>query len=117
MDNFVYVAPVILGSDGSGIIDFYGKVVAERPGTTDTVIMAEIDFNKEPVLKSEWWTTINGTENMKAIHYLSRRPALNQLLTEPRPPVLDKYQNIQLTTGDREMQIKAVRAVDYGQEQ
>jgi predicted amidohydrolase len=116
MDNFVYIAPSILGSDGSGIIDFYGEVVAEAPGVSDTVIMAEIDFKEQPVLESDWWTTINGTDNIKAIHYLSRRPGMNSFLNEPDPPVLNQYRKIQLTTGVREMQLKAVREVDYGQE-
>jgi len=114
MDNFVYIAPVIIGSDGSGIIDFYGEVKAEAPGSTDTVIMAEIDFSGKPVLKSDWWTTINGTDDIKAIHYLSRRPVLNKLLTVPNPPVLDQYKDVRLTTGDRESQFKAVKKVDYG---
>ena len=113
-DNYVYIAPVILGSNGSGIIDFNGKVVAEAPGVTDTVIMAEIDFSKEPTYDSEWWTTINGTDNPKAIHFLSRRPETYKFLTEPNPPVLKRYRDIHLTTGDRQRQLKALRAVDYG---
>ena len=114
MDNFVHIAPVIIGSDGSGIINFYGEIIAEAPDVTDTVIMAEIDFTEEPVLKSEWWTTINGTDNIKAIHYLSRRPLLNKFLAEPNPPIVDQYKDIRLTTGDQERQLKAVEEVDYG---
>ena len=114
MDNSVYIAPVILGTDGNGIIDFHGKVVAEAVGAADTVIMAEIDFTKERINKSTWWTTINGTDNQKAIHFLSRRPETYRLLTEPNPPVLERYKGINLTTGDRERQLEAVKAVDYG---
>lgn len=114
MDNFVYIAPVIIGSDGSGVINFYGEVIAEAPGDTDTVIMAEIDFTEEPVLKSEWWSTINGTDNIKAIHYLSRRPLLNKFLTVSNPPIVDQYKDIRLTTGDQERQLQAVRDVNYG---
>ncbi len=117
MDNYVYIAPVILGSNGSGIIDFNGEVVAEAPGVTDTVIMAEIDFSKEPVLDSKWWTTINGTDNQKAIHFISRRPELYKLLTVPDTPILQRYKDIHITTGDRERQLKAVKAVDYGSEE
>ena len=113
-DNFVYIAPVILGSSGCGIIDFKGNVMAEAPGVTDTVIMAEIDFSKEPTLDSEWWTIINGTDNQKAIHFMSRRPETFKLLTEPNPPILQRYKDIHLTTGDREKQLKAVKKVDYG---
>ena len=114
MDNYVYIVPVILGSNGSGIIDFNGKVVAEAPGVTDTVIMAEIDFSIEPIVDSEWWTTINGTDNQKAIRFLSRRPETYKLLTEPNPPVLDRYRDIHLTTGNRQRQLEALRDVDYG---
>ncbi len=114
LDNYLYIAPVILGSNGCGIIDFKGNVVAEAPGKTDTVIMTEIDFSKKPVLESEWWTTINGTDNQKAIHFLSRRPELYKLLSDPGPPILRKYKNVHLTTGDRERQLKALRKVDYG---
>ncbi|MBN2287885.1 MAG: hypothetical protein JXQ83_01035 [Candidatus Glassbacteria bacterium] len=113
-DNSVYIAPVILGSDGNGIIDFDGKVVAEAVGAEDTVIMAEIDFSRERVQESTWWTTINGTDNQKAIHFLSRRPGLYGLLTDQDPPVLERYRGIHLTTGDRPRQLEAVKAVDYG---
>ena len=114
MDNYVYIAPVIIGSDGSGIIDFNGEVLAEAPGVTDTVIMAEIDFSKEPVLDSDWWTTINGTDNKKAIHFISRRPELYKLLTLPDPPLLQRYKEVHITTGNRQRQLEAVKAVDYG---
>ncbi len=114
MDNYLYIAPVILGSDGSGIIDFNGKVIAEAPGKTDTVVMAEIDFSKKPLLDSKWWTTINGTDDQKAIHFLSRRPELYKLITDPQPPLLEQYKDIHLTTGDRKRQLEAVKAVDYG---
>jgi predicted amidohydrolase len=113
-DNSVYIAPVLLGTDGNGIIDFDGNVVAEAVGEKDTVIMAEIDFARERINDSQWWETINGTNNVKAIHYKSRRPELYKMLTDPHPPVLDKYKDIQLTSGDRERQLKAVREVDYG---
>jgi predicted amidohydrolase len=113
-DNSVYIAPVILGTDGNGIIDFDGNVVAEAVGEEDVVIMAEIDFARERINESKWWETINGTNNIKAIHYKSRRPEIYQMLTDPNPPILDRYKDIHLTTGDRERQLKAVREVDYG---
>ncbi len=113
-DNSVYIAPVILGKDGNGIIDFDGKVVAEAVGAEDTVIMAEIDFTRERIQKSTWWTTINGTDSRKAIHFLSRRPETYGFLTEPNPPVLERYRDVRLTTGDRKKQLEAVKAVDYG---
>ncbi len=113
-DNSVYIAPVILGNDGNGIIDFDGNVVAEAIGEEDVVIMAEIDFAQDRISSSKWWESINGTNNVKAIHYKSRRPEIYQMLTDPNPPILQKYKDIHLTSGDRERQLKAVREVDYG---
>ena len=113
-DNSVYIAPVILGDDGNGIIDFNGNVIAEAIGEQDVVIMAEIDFARERIQDSKWWETINGTNNVRAIHFKSRRPEIYQMLTNPHPPILDRYKDIYLTTGDREKQLKAVREVDYG---
>lgn len=113
-DNSVYIAPVVLGTDGNGIIDFEGNVMAEAIGEENTVIMTEIDFSKERLNSSTWWKTINGTDNVTAIHFKSRRPELFKMISDPHPPILEKYKDVQLTTGDRERQIKAVREVDYG---
>jgi predicted amidohydrolase len=113
-DNGVYIAPVVLGSSGNGILDFNGNVLAEAVGKEDVVIMAEIDFSKEKTSDSKWWETINGTNNLNAMHYKSRRPETYKMLTDTNPPILEKYKDIHLTTGDRERQLKAVREVDYG---
>ena len=113
-DNGVYIVPVVLGSSGNGILDFNGSVVAEAVGKEDDVIMAEIDFSKEITSESRWWESINGTNNTKAIHFKSRRPETYKILTDPDPPVLEKYKDIHLTTGDRERELKALREVDYG---
>jgi predicted amidohydrolase len=113
-DNSVYIAPVVLGTDGNGIIDFEGNVVAEAIGKENTVIMADIDFSKERTSDSKWWETINGTNNTKAMMLKSRRPEIFEMLTNPHPPVLQKYQDVHLTTGDRKRQLEAVKDVDYG---
>jgi predicted amidohydrolase len=113
-DNGVYIAPVVLGSSGTGILDFNGNVLAEAIGKEDVVIMAEIDFSKERTSDSKWWETINGTDNLNAMHYKSRRPETYKMLTDPNPPILEKYKDIHLTTGNRDLQLKAVKEVDYG---
>lgn len=113
-DNSVYIAPVVLGADGNGIIDYNGNVLAESVGKDNAVIMAEIDFSKERTDDSKWWETINGTSNVKAMHFKQRRPETYKMLTEPEPPVLEKYKDVHLTTGDRNRQLDAVREVDYG---
>jgi hexosaminidase len=113
-DNSVYIVPVVLGTDGNGIIDFNGNVVAEATGIHDTVIMTEIDFSKERIDESKWWKTINGTDNIRAMHLKSRRPQTYTALTDTNPPVLARYRDVQLTTGDLQRQLKAVKEVDYG---
>jgi len=113
-DNGVYIVPVVLGSDGNGILDFNGDVVAENIGKEDCIITGEIDFSKDRTSDSKWWEIINGTNNTKAMHYKSRRPDTYKMLTDPDPPILKKYKDIHLTTGDPDRQLKAVREVDYG---
>ena len=114
IDNSVYVAPVVLGTEGNGIIDFNGNVIAEALGKNNSVIIAEIDFSKDRISKSEWWKTINGTENVKAMFFKQRRPETFKMLIDQNPPVLEKYKDIHLTTGDKKRQLKAVENVDYG---
>ena len=113
-DNYVYIAPVILGSDGNGIVDSQGQVVAEAVGKKNTVIMAEIDFSREPIQSGAWWPAINGADNKKAILFLGRRPETFGAIVAPHSPLLERYKDVRLTTGDREAQIKAVEKVDYG---
>lgn len=115
-DNFIHLAPVITGTDGNGILDFNGKVLAEAVGEHNTVIMTEIDFSKEPLSRSKWWNTINGTDNEKAMVLLSRNPSLFGYLAERYPEILDRYRDIRMTNGvgKVEMQVEAMKAVDYG---
>ena len=115
-DNFIYLAPVITGTDGNGIIDYKGKVVAEAVGQHNTVIMAEIDFSKEPLSDSKWWNTINGTENEKAMVFLSRNTELFKYLIEQHPEILERYKDVRMTNGvgKTDMQVKAMKAVNYG---
>jgi hypothetical protein len=105
---------VILGSDGNGIISPTGKVLAEAVGEENTVIMAEIDFSYRFLSRSTWWTTIDGTNDQRAIHFMNRRPDLWSELTDPGPAILKEFESIKLTTGDPDAQLDAVRKVDYG---
>ena len=83
-------------------------------GEKNTVITAEIDFSAEPLGEGHWWPTINGTADEKAIHYLSRRPETFKLLVDPAPPLLERFRKVELTTGNRQAQLKALKEVDYG---
>jgi len=113
-DNSVYIAPVVLGSDGNGIIDFNGNILAEATGIQDTVIVADIDFSLERIADSRMWELINGTNNERALLLKSRRPELFRLITDPNPPLLDRYQDIHLTPGDRERQLDAIEKLGHG---
>lgn len=113
-DNSVYIAPSVLGKDGNGIIDFNGDVIAEELGRPNVVVMTEIDFSIERTTDSKWWETIDGTNNIRALHLKSRRPELYNILIDINPPLMERYYEINLTTGDRKRQFDAVRKVDYG---
>lgn len=113
-DDRVWLAPVILGRDGNGIISPRGRVLAEAVGEQDTVIMAEIDFSEQFLSRSTWWNTINGTDNDRAIHFLSRRPDIWGELLDPDAPINSEFEDVHLTTDDPEAQLKAIKAVDYG---
>ncbi len=114
LDNSVYIVPVVLGSDGNGIIDFNGNILAEAPGEDDTVIMAEIDFSKERISDSRMWELINGTNNERALLLKSRRPELFRLITDPNPPLMERYRDIRLTPGDHERQLDAIEKLGHG---
>jgi beta-ureidopropionase len=113
-DDRVWLAPVITGTDGNGIISPTGEVLAEAVGARDTVIIAEIDFSEQFLSGSNWWNTINGSADNRAIHFLSRRPEIWRELTGKHCPPDSTMANTKLTTGDRDAQLEAVRAVDYG---
>jgi predicted amidohydrolase len=113
-DNSVYIVPVVLGSDGNGIIDFNGNILAEAPGMQDTVIMTDIDFSKERISDSRMWELINGTNNERALLLKSRRPELFKLITDPNPPLMERYTDIRLTPGDRERQLDAIEKLGHG---
>lgn len=113
-DDRVWLAPVITGTDGNGIISPKGKVLAEAVGARDTVIIAEIDFSEQFLSSSSWWNTINGTDNDRAVHFLSRRPEIWGNLAGKSCPLDSEIADTKLTTGDKKAQLEAVRAVNYG---
>jgi predicted amidohydrolase len=113
-DDRVWLAPVITGTDGNGIISPTGEVLAEAVGARDTVIIAEIDFSEQFLSGSNWWNTINGTDNNRAVHFLSRRPEIWGGLTGKNCPLDSEIVDTKLTTGDRKAQLEAVREVNYG---
>jgi hypothetical protein len=67
--------PVVLGTDGNGIIDFNGNVLA-KPRMSGYSDLTEIDFAKERISENRMWKLINGTDNERALLLKSRRPEL-----------------------------------------
>jgi len=112
MDNTVHLVTSEYGADGSGIIDYEGKVVAERFGEENVAVTATVDLAKECTNPSEWWRHINGTDNTRAMRALERHPETYGLLLHPHPPLLERYPNVKLVTEPEEIS-KAHDAVKY----
>ncbi len=112
VENSVHVVISEYGANGSGVIDFAGKVTAERRGEENVVVTATIDLAKERIDPSQWWRQINGTDNVRAMRTLERRPQTYGLLLDPHPAVLERYQDIKLVTEPDEMD-RAYEAIRY----
>ena len=111
MDNSVHLVTSEYGRDGSGIIDYEGKVVAERQGE-NVVVLGTIDPAKERTDDSAWWRSINGTDNVRALRLLERHPETYGLLANPQPPLLERYKGIKLVTEPEEID-RAYEAIKY----
>ncbi len=112
MENSAHLVVSEYGSGGSGVIDFTGKVVAERRGEENVVVVATLDLAKERIDPSEWWRHLNGTDNVRAMRTLERRPQTYGLLLDPHPPLLERYPDVKLVTEPEEMD-RAYEAVRY----
>jgi predicted amidohydrolase len=94
MDNFVPIAVSTCRKD-SMIVNSDGTLLAmARPGVEE-VIIATIDLDATPVDHSEW-EMITGTDDVKARIMQERLPQAYLPLTDPHPPVLDRYEGKRL---------------------
>jgi predicted amidohydrolase len=112
MDNSVHLVTSEYGRDGSGIIDPEGKVVAERSGQENVVVLGTIEPAKDRSDPSDWWRNINGTDNVRALRALERHPETYGLLADPQPPLLERYRGIKLVTEPEEID-RAYEAIKY----
>jgi predicted amidohydrolase len=112
MDNSVHLVTSEYGHDGSGIIDPEGKVVAERNGEANVVVLGRLDLAKDHTDPSTWWRNINGTDNVRALRALERHPETYGLLSDPHPPLLERYQGVKLVTEPEEID-RAYEAIKY----
>jgi predicted amidohydrolase len=83
-DNFVYLVVAKRGG-GAMIISPKGKILAEGKEAND-IAMADID----PFGGREAGDAVNSQKDMRARLFRERNPAAYGLLTDPRPPVLQK---------------------------
>jgi hypothetical protein len=83
-DNFIYLVVAMRGQ-GSMIISPRGKVIATAAGP-DALAIADID----PDGGREGGDSYNTQQDMRGRLFRERVPEAYGILTEPRPPVLDK---------------------------
>jgi len=110
VENFVYIVVSQRGS-GSMIISPKGEILVEAKGHDDIAI-ADID----PFAGREGGDAMNHQRDMRARLFRERCPAAYGILSEPKPPVLDKVPetmsiedavriaNAALTVGEKEFQ-------------
>lgn len=99
-ENSVYmiVAKNIQPGDGgkSFVIDNYGKILAEAPGSDEKVISAEFipDFNLDDEYNFD--NFFAGVTSTKARQILAREPQCYSAITNVNPPLLERYKGIKL---------------------
>lgn len=74
--------------DPSCIVDPKGRVLAAGPRNNICIVNAEADIRLEP---QEQYTDHPGAVSMRGIRASLRRPETYKLLTQPHPPLLDRY--------------------------
>lgn len=106
IDNFVPVVVATCERD-SVIVDSDGTVLAmARPGKED-IIFATIDLDATPTDHSQW-ELITGVADLKARLFQERSPEVFAPITDPRPPVLERYQGKPLkSTPEQRQQVFA----------
>ena len=67
---------------------------------------------KERINPSDWWRHLNGTDNVRAMRALERRPQTYGLLLDHHPSLLERYPDVKLVTEPDEID-RAYEAVRY----
>lgn len=102
IDNFVPVVVATCGRD-SVIVNSDGTVLAMgRPGKED-IAVAALDLDATPMDHSQW-ELITGVADLKARYFQERRPAMFSAITDPRPPVLERYRDMPLNSTPQQRQ-------------
>lgn len=80
----------------SCIIDNRGEVLAEASGEVETIACAELVPDFDPKDYECYNTLFSGVESVKARSLLERKPSLYKIISDSKPPVLDKYKGVEL---------------------
>lgn len=102
VDNFVPVVVATCGRD-SVIVNSDGTVLAMGRPQKEDIIFANLDLDATPMDHSQW-ELITGVADVKARLLQERRPGVFTPLTDPRPPVLDRYQGQPLKSSPQQRQ-------------
>jgi len=95
-DNFLYLVVVFRGG-GSLIIGPKGDILADGGAEPDAVVMADID----PSAGREAGDAIGGTtQDFRARLFAERVPSAYGVLTEERPPILERLRHIDVPSGE-----------------
>ena len=80
--------------DPSAVVDCMGNVIAEGPRDGEAVVLAEVDIHAEAP-PQYGAGGVMGMDSMRQIRAAHRRPDAYGLLTEPHPPLHDRYDTMQ----------------------
>jgi predicted amidohydrolase len=101
LDSFAPLA-VSLCARGSVIVGSDGSLLAQAPPDAEAVITADVDLDATPMDHSQW-EVITGTADLKARLLQERRPGAYASLSDPAPPVLDRYREQRLRSTPEEI--------------
>jgi predicted amidohydrolase len=102
VDNFVPVVVATCSRD-SVIVNSDGTVLAMGRPEKEDIIFANLDLDATPMDHSQW-EFITGVADVKARLFQERRPEVFTPLINPRPPVLDRYQDQPLKSTPQQRQ-------------
>ncbi|MCC6442860.1 MAG: carbon-nitrogen hydrolase family protein [Armatimonadetes bacterium] len=91
MDNLVPVVVATCGQD-SVIAGSDGSVLAMARPEQEDIVYATIDLDAAPEDHSQW-EIITGTADMKARLFQERKPGAYAAITDPNPPLLERYRH------------------------
>ena len=94
IDNFVPVVVATCGRD-TVIVNSDGTALSMGRPDTEDIIFATVDLDATPMDHSQW-ELITGVADVKARLFQERRPEMFATLTDPRPPVLERYRDMPL---------------------